>query len=65
MGNSQHFSQFKATDYSEQVVAGMNYLIKYSVGNGQNIEAKVYVPLPYMNSVPTVSYVIGTDGKKI
>ena len=43
----------------------MNYIIKYNVGNGQHIEAKIYVPLPYTNSPPTVSYVVGTDGKKI
>jgi len=40
------FSQFKAVKYQQQVVAGMNYLISYDIGNFSEVVAKVFVPLP-------------------
>eukprot|EP00419_Tripos_fusus_P089966 CAMPEP_0172858904 /NCGR_PEP_ID=MMETSP1075-20121228/68287_1 /TAXON_ID=2916 /ORGANISM="Ceratium fusus, Strain PA161109" /LENGTH=97 /DNA_ID=CAMNT_0013706565 /DNA_START=70 /DNA_END=363 /DNA_ORIENTATION=- len=49
------YSEFTAVKYTQQVVAGMNYSIKYHVGDGAHIHAKVYVPLPFTGEPPSVS----------
>ena len=41
------FSQFEAVSFTTQVVAGTNYKIKVSVGDGKYIHIKVHVPLPH------------------
>ena len=58
------FSEFTPIAYSQQVVAGMIYTVKYSVGNGETIEAQVFEPLPYTNDPPTVKWVLNEQGTK-
>ena len=40
---NSEFSEFEPKFYSSQVVAGMNYEVKFYVGDGQWLVAKVYV----------------------
>ena len=53
------YSSFEPTHYTQQVVAGMNYSIRYMVNTNELIEAQVYQPLmiPGMNSNPQVNSV--------
>ena len=44
-----------------QVVAGINYLFKIEVDNGEYLHVKVYKPLPYTQQPPEVSEV--TEGQ--
>jgi hypothetical protein len=39
---------FVILSYSTQVVAGMNYLIRFTAG-GKNYKVTVFKPLPYLN----------------
>ena len=57
------YSKFVPLSYKQQVVAGMNYKVTYDVGNGQTIEAKVFVPLPYTNAAPQVMEVTKTSSQ--
>ena len=40
------YETFEAVEYTTQVVAGTNYVIKVHVGNGQHLSVKVFRPLP-------------------
>ena len=41
------YTEFEAVQYTTQVVAGTNYKIKVSVGDGKYVHIKVHVPLPH------------------
>ena len=43
------FNVFEAVEYKQQVVAGMNYLIKIKVDNDEYLHVKIYVPLKQSN----------------
>ena len=42
----KQFGTFEAVKYTSQVVAGINFQIKYNVGDS-HIHAKVFKPLPH------------------
>lgn len=48
----KQFSEFKATHYSSQVVAGTNYFIKISVGSGEFVHVRIFRPLPCNGTDP-------------
>ena len=41
------FDSLEPVKYTQQVVAGMNYHIKYRVSDGSHIHVKVFKPLPH------------------
>mmetsp|Transcript_53680 Transcript_53680/g.100603 ORF Transcript_53680/g.100603 Transcript_53680/m.100603 type:complete len:104 (-) Transcript_53680:53-364(-) len=41
------FSEFTATSFSTQVVAGTNYFVKVKVGDGKFIHMRAFQPLPH------------------
>ncbi len=43
----QEFEQFEAVLYTQQVVAGMNFNVKYKVGEDRYVHARVFQPLPH------------------
>ena len=43
------FNVFEAIEFKQQVVAGMNYLIKIKVDNDECLFVKIYVPLKQSN----------------
>jgi cystatin-A/B len=51
-------STFEPVSVKSQVVAGMNYWVKIKVDGDEYIHVKIYKPLPYTNSPPTVQEVI-------
>ena len=55
------FNDFRAVEYSTQVVAGTNYIFKVDVGGGDFIHVKVHKPLPFRNSPPLL--MTAQDGK--
>lgn len=61
----QTFDQFQAISYRQQVVAGMNYLIKVCVGSTSTsyVHMLVYQSLPYQGSTLEVT-AIETGMKK-
>ena len=42
-----HFEQFEVVHFTSQVVAGLIYQVKYSVGGGDHVHAKIFKPLPH------------------
>ena len=44
------FKMFDAVLYTNQIVAGTNYLIKVKVGDEKFVHIKIYVPLPFRNA---------------
>ena len=61
---NREFETFEPKEYSSQVVAGMNYMIKYAIGDDKFITVQMYVPLPSSNELPKVKYVIDEKGVK-
>ncbi|XP_046574782.1 cystatin-B-like isoform X2 [Haliotis rubra] len=60
---SRTFTTYKAISYRTQVVSGINYFIKVDVGD-QYYHLRIFNPLPYMNSGPSlVAYQRGKTGK--
>ena len=43
----QTYTEFNPVGFKPEVLDGMNYYIKYDIGNSKNIELKIYVPLRY------------------
>jgi len=41
-------------DYKSQVVAGMNYDIRFRTETNKRYSVKVYEPLPFMESSPNI-----------
>lgn len=41
------FEQFEVVHFTSQVVAGLIYQVKYSVGGGEHVHAKIFKPLPH------------------
>ena len=60
----KEYADFTPVAYSQQVVAGMIYTVKFSVGNGKSIEAQVFEPLPYTNDPPEVKWVQNENGTR-
>ena len=46
------FDCFEPCKFTKQVVAGMVFHVKYKVGDGQYVHAKVYMPLPHTQQPP-------------
>ena len=55
------FEHFHAVGYTQQVVAGMVYHVKYHVGGDEHIHAKVFQPLPHTGEAATCQAVV--EGK--
>ena len=55
------YSKFEPKSVKSQVVAGINYMFKVEVDNGEFIHVKVYKPLPHTGQPPEVSEV--TEGQ--
>ncbi|XP_070183494.1 cystatin-A-like [Littorina saxatilis] len=45
------FTKYVATEYRQQVVAGMNYLVKIEVDNGEYVHVEIFKPLPPVNKL--------------
>ena len=52
------YTTFNPTQFRSQVVAGTNYKVKIDIGNGEYIHVKIYVPLPFTKTAPTVSEIV-------
>ena len=64
--NSEFTTKFEPVSYSQQVVNGMNYKIKYDIGDNKFIVVQVYQPLPNSNEMPKVTGVLDDgDGNSI
>ena len=64
--NSEFTTKFEPVSYSQQVVNGMNYKIKYDIGDNKLIVVQVYQPLPNSNEMPKVMGVLDDgDGNSI
>ncbi|XP_041352657.1 cystatin-A-like [Gigantopelta aegis] len=50
------FSDFKATHFSSQVVAGINYFVKVSIGDAKYLHVKIYKPLPRQGEASVTDY---------
>lgn len=47
---------FEPVLLTTQVVAGINYKVKYQIGNGKYVHANIFEPLPcYADEKPTLS----------
>ena len=57
------FTEFRAVEYSTQVVAGTNYLVKVDVGSGHFLHIKLHKPLPFRNAPPHL--MAARDGKSL
>eukprot|EP00592_Proboscia_alata_P013384 CAMPEP_0194387372 /NCGR_PEP_ID=MMETSP0174-20130528/91965_1 /TAXON_ID=216777 /ORGANISM="Proboscia alata, Strain PI-D3" /LENGTH=89 /DNA_ID=CAMNT_0039177491 /DNA_START=12 /DNA_END=281 /DNA_ORIENTATION=+ len=53
------YATFVAVKYTQQVVAGMIYQVKYQVGDAEFVHAKVVVPLPHTGNPPEVMAFVG------
>ena len=49
------FTQWTATGFSTQVVAGTNYWIKVQTGDAAYVHIKVFQPLPHTGAESTLS----------
>ena len=49
---NKSYDTFNPVAVKTQVVAGLNYLFKVDVGNGEFIWVKVYQPLPHTGEPP-------------
>uniref|UniRef100_T1JL77 Cystatin domain-containing protein n=1 Tax=Strigamia maritima TaxID=126957 RepID=T1JL77_STRMM len=56
------FSEFQATSFKSQVVAGVNYFIKVHVGAGEHLHLRVYKPLPGQGELSLHSVQEGKTG---
>lgn len=50
----QQFQNFELINYSTQVVAGIIYLMRVKVDNGEYLHVKIIKPLPHTNMPPAV-----------
>ena len=41
------FQQFEVVHFTSQVVAGLIYQVKYNIGGGEHVHAKIFKPLPH------------------
>ncbi|KAK6169441.1 hypothetical protein SNE40_020498 [Patella caerulea] len=51
------FTKYRAVEYKSQVVAGMNYIVKIHVGNGESIHVQFFNPLPGQGDI-SITFVI-------
>jgi len=51
------YSQYEVVSYTQQVVAGMNYLVKIKVGDNEFIQAKIFQGLPHTGSAVSLTEV--------
>ena len=57
------FAIFEPVSYTQQVVAGMIYHVKYKVADGEWIHARVYQPLPHTGEPAQCQVVAGGKGE--
>ncbi len=50
----QEFTEFELIHYSTQVVAGVIYLMRVKVDEGEYLRVKIIKPLPHTNLPPSV-----------